>query len=64
MPMTDDELAKFLGIAGHPKALFVIAELTPEKRALYDRMAEIEVARKARGKHLPDRATKRRGSGR
>jgi hypothetical protein len=42
-PMTDDELAKFLGIEGHPKADAVIAGLSPEKRATFDRMATIEV---------------------
>lgn len=42
MAMTDDELAKFLGIAGHPKAQAVIAALPPAKRALYDRMAGLE----------------------
>lgn len=39
IPMDDEELALFLGIAGHPKAAAVIADLPPEKRALYDRMA-------------------------
>lgn len=42
MPMTDTELAAFLGIAGHSKAPKIIAELTPEKRALYDQMANLE----------------------
>jgi len=39
--MTDDEMAAFLGIAGHPKAPSVVANLTPAKRALFERMAEV-----------------------
>jgi hypothetical protein len=44
MPMTDDELMEFLGIKrlapeGRAK---IMATITPEKRALYDRMANLE----------------------
>lgn len=41
--MTDEELAKFMGIAGHSKAPAIIAALTPEKRALYESMATVEI---------------------
>jgi hypothetical protein len=39
--MADDEMAAFLGIKGHPKEAACIAALAPEKRALFDRMAEV-----------------------
>lgn len=39
--MTDDEMAAFLGIEGHPKAPAVIAGLPPVQRALYERMAQV-----------------------
>jgi hypothetical protein len=39
--MTDEEMADFIGIKGHPKAAACIAALAPEKRALFDRMAEV-----------------------
>ena len=42
MAMSDAELAKFLGIEGEPKADKFIAGLSPEKRAVFDRMAEVE----------------------
>jgi hypothetical protein len=42
MPMTDDELARFLGIAGHSKAPAIIAALKPTERAMYDSMATVE----------------------
>lgn len=41
--MSDEELAAFLGIAGHPKRHAVIAALSPAKRALFDRMAGLEM---------------------
>jgi hypothetical protein len=41
--MSDDELAAYLGIAGHPKCGKVIAALTPAKRALYERMHQVEI---------------------
>jgi len=41
--MTDDELMEFLGIKRlAPKAAPIMATITPEKRALYDRMANLE----------------------
>jgi hypothetical protein len=39
--MTDEEMASFIGVAGHPKAQACVAALTPEKRALFERMAEV-----------------------
>jgi hypothetical protein len=44
MTMNNDELARFLGIKDEPKCTAVIAALSPEKRALFNRMAEIEIA--------------------
>lgn len=41
--MTDDQLKKFLGIDGNPMAQAVVDALSPQKRALYDRMATIEI---------------------
>lgn len=42
--MTDDELAEYLGIpADHPMKETVIKSLSPAKRAVYDRMAGLEV---------------------
>jgi hypothetical protein len=37
--MSDEDLAKFLGLHGDPRWPGVIANLTPEKRAMYERMA-------------------------
>ena len=34
--------ARFLGIDGHEKEAAVIAAITPEKRATYERMASLE----------------------
>jgi hypothetical protein len=39
--MTDDEMAAFIGIKGHPKEAACMAALAPEKRALFERMAEV-----------------------
>jgi hypothetical protein len=43
MPMTDTELATYLGIANEPKRDTLIAGLSPAKRALFDRMKEVEI---------------------
>jgi hypothetical protein len=40
--MSDDELAKFLGIVGEPNAQRYIDGLSPEKRAVINRMATVE----------------------
>jgi len=42
-PMTEVELAKFLGIEGHPKARALIANLSPERRALFEKMRAVEL---------------------
>jgi hypothetical protein len=39
--MSDLELAKFLGIADDERWPRAIAGLTPEKRAVYERMADV-----------------------
>lgn len=41
--MTDEELIKYLGIENEPKALKAIGLFTPERRALYDRMKQVEM---------------------
>jgi hypothetical protein len=45
MPMTDAQLEVFLGIADLSKTTRakIMAAVTPEKRKLYDEMAELEV---------------------
>lgn len=40
--LTDSELAEFLGIPAEPWAAKFIAELAPEKRAVYERMHQVE----------------------
>lgn len=40
--MTDAELQVFLGIAGKKGADKIMASITPEKRALYEKMASLE----------------------
>lgn len=40
--MTDAELAAYLGIAGEPYEARFMAGVTPERRALYERMKEVE----------------------
>ncbi len=42
MAMTDDELADFLGIKGKQGCAVILANITPEKRATYERMREVE----------------------
>jgi hypothetical protein len=44
MPMTDDELMEFLGIkrVGTEGRARIMATITPEKRELYDRVANLE----------------------
>lgn len=41
--MTDEQMAEYLGLKGHPKALMVVRNLSPERRALYERMAGVEI---------------------
>jgi hypothetical protein len=41
--MDDNELAKYLGIADDPRAPAVVKSLPPEKRALFERMAQVEI---------------------
>jgi hypothetical protein len=41
--MTDEELAKFLGIHNDERWPRAIAKLAPEKRATYERMAGVAV---------------------
>jgi hypothetical protein len=41
--MTDAELEVFLGIAGKKGCAEIMATVTPEKRALYERMATLEI---------------------
>lgn len=40
--MTDDEMAVFLGIEGKVGCAEIMANITPEKRAVYERMREVE----------------------
>jgi hypothetical protein len=40
MPMTDQELAEFLGIADDEKWPDLVANLTPEKRKQYDALSD------------------------
>lgn len=40
--MTDPELETFLGIAGTKERAKIMASITPEQRALYERMAGLE----------------------
>lgn len=40
--MTDEQLAKYLGIENEPRCAELIAALAP-KRAVYERMASLEV---------------------
>jgi hypothetical protein len=44
--MTDEDLARFLEIADDPRWPKVIANLMPETRASYERMAQVEIALK------------------
>lgn len=42
--MTDEQMATFLGIpADEPKRMAVVKALKPEKRAVYERMANLEM---------------------
>jgi hypothetical protein len=45
MPMDDDELAKYLGIAdiAPEKRAKFIASIPPERRRLYERMKQVEI---------------------
>ena len=42
MPMTDDELAEFLGIKGKQGCGTILANITPAKRAVYEKMRQVE----------------------
>jgi hypothetical protein len=42
MAMTDEQLKKFLGIAGYAEADRYIKAMSSEKRDLFDRMATLE----------------------
>lgn len=42
--MTDEQMADFLGFAkDEPKRILAVQKLAPEKRALFERMATVEV---------------------
>jgi hypothetical protein len=41
--MTDAELEVFLGIAGKNGAAKIMTEMTPEQRALYEKMKNLEM---------------------
>jgi hypothetical protein len=41
--MTDDELLDFIGVKGKEGAAKILASITPEKRALYERMKQVEI---------------------
>lgn len=41
-PMTDAELATYMNLTPEEAAI-IIPKLTPEKRAVYDRMREVEI---------------------
>lgn len=45
MAMTDAELAEYLNITS-AEAAVIIPKLSPQKRAVYDRMAQVEVEAK------------------
>lgn len=69
--MTDEQMAEYLGLKGHPKMLAVVRNLSPQRRRLYERMAEVEVeielyeaglAPKPQGVILTYRKAKRRAA--
>lgn len=41
--MTDDELLEFLGIQGKQGATKILASMTPSRRAVYERMKQVEI---------------------
>jgi hypothetical protein len=41
--VTDQELAKFMGIENEPRRDAVIAALKPARRALFERMAQVAI---------------------
>lgn len=43
MPMNDDQLAAFMGIAGTKECARIMATVTGEQRALYEKMADVEM---------------------
>lgn len=44
MPMTDDELAEFLGVAKAKERDAIMRAITPEQRVSYEHMHEVEKA--------------------
>ena len=42
-PMTDEEMADFLGFGDDPRGVEAVQKLSPEKRALFERMAGLEM---------------------
>lgn len=43
VPMTDEQLAKYLGIADWPEWQKAVDKIEPSKRAVYERMASLEM---------------------
>ena len=41
--MSDEEMAQYLGFGDDPRALDAVQALPPEKRALFERMATLEI---------------------
>lgn len=39
--MTDEQMAEFLGFGDDPRRIEAVQKLTPEKRALFERMASL-----------------------
>ena len=42
-PMNDEQLAAYLGLTMDPARDQIMANITPETRAMYDRMAQVEM---------------------
>lgn len=43
VPMTDSQLSSYLGLDNDPNRERIMAAITPEQRAAYDRMAALEL---------------------
>lgn len=43
MAMSDDEMAEFLGFGDDPRRIEAVQKLTPEERALFERMATLDI---------------------
>lgn len=41
--MTDEEMVAYIGLVGNPMGLTVVKDLSPAKRATYERMAILEM---------------------